>query len=93
MAFTLANPGNVRRCANAQFHTNIESGKNRESGIEHSENVIRFLEQRDGEKAFFVFLALSAFHTIVAGRRLSFGSSMTREKSACQRTLSLNILR
>lgn len=50
-------PGNACRYANAQFHTNIESGKNRESAVEHTENVIRFLEQHNGEKPFFVCLA------------------------------------
>jgi arylsulfatase A-like enzyme len=57
VSFHTGKPGNACRYANAQFHTNIESGKNRESAVEHCENVIRFLEQYDGAKPFFACLA------------------------------------
>lgn len=56
-SFHTGKPGNSCRYANAKFHTNIESGKNREAATEHAENVIQFLEKHDGEKPFFVHLA------------------------------------
>ena len=41
--FHSGKPDNACRYANAQFQTNIESGKNRNSAIEHADNVLKFL--------------------------------------------------
>ncbi|HEX3725580.1 MAG TPA: sulfatase-like hydrolase/transferase, partial [Pirellulales bacterium] len=55
--FHTGKAGNACRYANAKFQTNIESDKKRESAVEHTENVLKFLRQHDGAKPFFAFLA------------------------------------
>jgi arylsulfatase A-like enzyme len=55
--FHTGKPGNACRYANAQFQTNIESGKNRNSATEHADNLIGFLRDHSGDKPFFAFLA------------------------------------
>jgi len=55
--FHTGKPGNACRYANSQFETNIESGKNRDSAVEHTNNVLEFLKKHDGARPFFVFLA------------------------------------
>jgi len=56
-SFHSGKPDNACRYANAQFHTNIESAKNRNSATEHADNVLAFVRQHDGKTPFFVFLA------------------------------------
>jgi arylsulfatase A-like enzyme len=56
-SFHSGKPGNACRYANAQFHTNIEAEKNRNSATEHADNVLKFVRGHDGRTPFFAFLA------------------------------------
>jgi arylsulfatase A-like enzyme len=57
MTFHTGKPGNACRFAHAAFQKNIESDKKPESATEHAQNVIHFLNEHDGQKPFFVYLA------------------------------------
>jgi arylsulfatase A-like enzyme len=50
--------GNACTFSNASFHTNIET-RNRDanSATEHADNAIRFLQDHDNRKPFFIYLA------------------------------------
>ena len=93
--FHSGKPDNACRYANAQFQTNIESGKNRNSAVEHAENVLKFLADHDGAKPFFIFLAPPVPHDPCWASKpfvdLYDPAKLTLSKNLCRSTRSTTV--